>query len=526
MIYSRTNFIIRQDDENELATEIAKMNHYYRNSYITISAAGAASCTKGFLQDSPAPRNGGDAEDDDVFYFPVDLGVSEQPSSLKLIRHRKRPPQIIDSRAWTLQEGLLSNRLLTFGTHLVTWVCHTESWGYDLRQSEIYNDFHAVCSGIKDIPSGIKDTSDDESARAREEDWQEISAALLASTGLGPYRFYVPSEKEEQFDDNLAGDDLADGDLADDDLADDDLADGQFAWEKADLWGRIVEDYTTRALTNAADKLPAISGIAHALSASPTDSPEQRGRIDFVAGLLVYSLDAQPPRVEGSAQPKITYRPRHPFESGLLAFQLLWNDAHEDEPQLQRRNSQPPFYVAPSWSWASHGGAVKRKLHLGHSPMIRVWSHVIWKQAGLEIYEISAYPKISGAPYGALNGGEIILKGCIFRPDEEKDRILSVAFDDGRQDITPGDCSGLFSLRVFPNLPHFTSKEVPTRHLDGFMHSLESGPHGLVLEPVELRERRKVYRRVGVYYSPEPPMPGQPSDVEEIQGWTELLALI
>lgn len=42
-----------QDDEDELAKEIANMQHYYGNSCITISAATAKSCGEGFLRDKP-----------------------------------------------------------------------------------------------------------------------------------------------------------------------------------------------------------------------------------------------------------------------------------------------------------------------------------------------------------------------------------------------------------------------------------------------------------------------------------------
>lgn len=46
-----------QDEEVELAEEIAKMHHYYGNAHITISAAAAESCSEGFLQDHPTPHN-------------------------------------------------------------------------------------------------------------------------------------------------------------------------------------------------------------------------------------------------------------------------------------------------------------------------------------------------------------------------------------------------------------------------------------------------------------------------------------
>src|SRR4051812_2260579 len=40
---------IVQDDPQELDLEISSMSAYYRNSLVTISAAAAESCAKGFL---------------------------------------------------------------------------------------------------------------------------------------------------------------------------------------------------------------------------------------------------------------------------------------------------------------------------------------------------------------------------------------------------------------------------------------------------------------------------------------------
>jgi hypothetical protein len=35
----------------------------------------------------------------------------------------KTPPQAIDKRAWTLQEALLSTRLIYFGARQIKWSC-------------------------------------------------------------------------------------------------------------------------------------------------------------------------------------------------------------------------------------------------------------------------------------------------------------------------------------------------------------------------------------------------------------------
>ncbi|KAG6364259.1 hypothetical protein INS49_005858 [Diaporthe citri] len=94
-----------QDEEHELAKEIARMHHYYGNAYFTISAATASSCSEGLLQDHAMPR-----EDrrgvTGPFYFPVSPDIPEQSSSLGILRFDVVPDQAIDSRAWTLQEGL------------------------------------------------------------------------------------------------------------------------------------------------------------------------------------------------------------------------------------------------------------------------------------------------------------------------------------------------------------------------------------------------------------------------------------
>lgn len=432
-----------QDEEDELAKEIAKMHHYFGNAYITISAAVPASCSEGFLQDHPiTPYNG--SFPFGPFYFPVDIGIPNKSLTLKLIQFRLED-EAIDSRAWTLQEGLLSHRLASFGSRVVRWSCRTESYGKHIHDSrELHQSLSAVRSG---------------------------------------------TEK---------------------------LSDHQVIWRKLVLWCNIVENYSRRDLSNQGDKLPAISGIASALSAPLAGPPERQQQVDFIAGFLVHPSLTHPLCAVGSSRLEIKYHPRDHFESGILALQLLWH-APSTRPgklstglETRKRSSQRSPYIAPSWSWASHVGAVGMAISTIAEEWRELFILMIGKQ-GPGVREIVTIPSKSEAPYGALSWGSITLNGYIFRPDEEPSMISTIAFDDGRHDIAPGDCSGLFCLQITPN---FNRCEDP-RFCELMGHLWDHSPpsslcwrlHGIVLEPVELEGHfssgEKVHRRVGVYYIPK-----------------------
>jgi hypothetical protein len=86
-----------------------------------------------------------------------------------------------------------------------------------------------------------------------------------------------------------------------------------FVWD----WYAMIDNYTTRNLTNPDDKLPALSGIASVMISRTGDR--------YVAGL---------------------------WESNLN-IGMLWKRA-SSAPWLR----PPPRYRAPSWSWAAYDGAV------------------------------------------------------------------------------------------------------------------------------------------------------------------------
>ncbi|EHK19258.1 uncharacterized protein TRIVIDRAFT_128433, partial [Trichoderma virens Gv29-8] len=100
-------FCIIQDSNEDKQTEMAKMMGIYQKTQFTISAASALAATKGFLH------------------------TNYHDSSLGTFYHPLRP---INTRGWTLQEALLTPRLLIFTNMHMVWKC----------QSGYQPDFHAT----------------------------------------------------------------------------------------------------------------------------------------------------------------------------------------------------------------------------------------------------------------------------------------------------------------------------------------------------------------------------------------------
>lgn len=109
---------ILQDDGRDKEHEIARMGKYYGGATVTICAASASTAREGFLSKRDAQsyaagpirlplRNKDGDEEGHVFVLTEDLDV-EEPTT---------------TRGWTLQESLLSRRILIFTEKQIYWCC-------------------------------------------------------------------------------------------------------------------------------------------------------------------------------------------------------------------------------------------------------------------------------------------------------------------------------------------------------------------------------------------------------------------
>ena len=106
------------------------MPSIYGSATVTIAAARSSSATEGFLGERfPGPREG-----DIVSYRCMDGELG----SINLVKLDDGFESVepIDERAWSLQEQLLSSRIIEFGSRQTRWICpETRSLGLRLTVS-------------------------------------------------------------------------------------------------------------------------------------------------------------------------------------------------------------------------------------------------------------------------------------------------------------------------------------------------------------------------------------------------------
>ena len=110
---------IKQDSKEDWGLESSKMADIYGNAAVTIAAAGGSDCNTGcFLRhlDNRKPDT-----------FLIDLPNGEEGCiSIRVQNDYTSSEDPLHTRAWGLQERLLSPRLLTFSTGIVTWQCQAK----------------------------------------------------------------------------------------------------------------------------------------------------------------------------------------------------------------------------------------------------------------------------------------------------------------------------------------------------------------------------------------------------------------
>ncbi|SCV26329.1 related to flavin-containing monooxygenase [Fusarium fujikuroi] len=121
---------IIQDDELDWAVESPKMCDVYQNAYLTIAAAAAHNSSEGLFQPRPfslgksfptVSKNSQQVEEVEIFARPWDSqghwadSIGDGPCC------REQSP--LEKRAWTLQEHVLSHRILRLTAHELVWHC-------------------------------------------------------------------------------------------------------------------------------------------------------------------------------------------------------------------------------------------------------------------------------------------------------------------------------------------------------------------------------------------------------------------
>lgn len=110
---------IVQDDEDDKLSEIAKMPYIYGRAAFTIAASRSAAAGEGFLQ----PR-----VTDPKSRAAFALSCINSTGALGTLNFVELDIQSepIDQRGWTLQERLLSPRLIEFGELQTRWICQND----------------------------------------------------------------------------------------------------------------------------------------------------------------------------------------------------------------------------------------------------------------------------------------------------------------------------------------------------------------------------------------------------------------
>lgn len=179
---------IIQDSAVDKEAEIGRMGTVYKNAKVTIAAATARGVSEGFLSVRKPLTSC------TIPFLTPDGPRGSISLAAPILAYK--PQQPLDSRGWTLQEFLLSPRVLMYGASELTWHCQSENFQTIEKNHIIYHE------RVKRLPHQIFNHGN---SRGRNRNKQ------------------------------------------------------------VELWASIVEEYTTRYLTDPGDKLPAIAGLANEL---------------------------------------------------------------------------------------------------------------------------------------------------------------------------------------------------------------------------------------------------------------------
>ena len=128
------NLCIVQDDRDDWAKESACMGGIYAKSFVTIAADKAASSDEGLFrtEEDPGKRYYRLEFMDKIgkssfVYVRPRIGMQQNPTLETMTCSADDASSKLETRGWTLQEQLLSPRIVHFNDTEMTWECNTEN---------------------------------------------------------------------------------------------------------------------------------------------------------------------------------------------------------------------------------------------------------------------------------------------------------------------------------------------------------------------------------------------------------------
>jgi hypothetical protein len=321
---------IIQDNHQDWERESAKMGSVYQNAFLTIAATRSASGRGGCfsaVSDTPyiwqehvvSPNKTSSNKVSsrlvwhDRLWEPVEVGGSKTWMSLrpsynvrdlaltrasKDIIHQGFP---LFTRAWFLQERLLSPRVVHFGHMELFWECRCKFWtqnsgpepeedpdSYDRSITSRNRDYHLAFMDESYASVARKAVKEKVEKRYPIEKARTVFTALINDTST---KESTPMMSQIDLDVPTA-------------------------------WNNLIEEYSRLKLTREMDRLPALSGVA-----------AFRGPSTYLAGIWAESLPGS----------------------------LFWTTDPSHDSLVRR----PHYFRAPSFTWASIEGPIKYQRTLG-----------------------------------------------------------------------------------------------------------------------------------------------------------------
>ncbi|KAJ8515019.1 hypothetical protein ONZ45_g7502 [Pleurotus djamor] len=241
--------IIQEGDNGEdMKKELPKMASIYKGSSVTITAARAKDSEDGFLHS----RNPISYEETGAFALPCRL-PNGQMDTVYLCNEQDYvdlEENVVNLRAWTMQEQILSPRLLVFGERRTVWLCNTSDLADGGRPLN--------------IPQEARQRNGDKLTYA-DETYAQVYTPFQGALDWGIWPLLLASESELDALKATVGEE-------------------QIRVAMLMQWHRSVENYTKRQLSVPADKLLAIGGLAR------TCAKILRASGGYVAGIWGYDL--------------------------------------------------------------------------------------------------------------------------------------------------------------------------------------------------------------------------------------------